>query len=70
LVAPKGTPRPIVDELNRQVREAVQSPAVKAFLAKQSVEAITDTPDEFKDFIGSERARWGSVIKAAGVTVN
>jgi len=70
LVAPKGTPRPIIDELNKQVREAVRSPAVKAFLRKQSVEAITDTPDEFKAFIGSERARWGSVIEAAGVTVN
>ena len=70
LVAPKGTPRPIIDELNRQLREAVRSPAIQSFVAKQSVEAITDTPDEFKAFISSENSRWGNVIKAAGVTVN
>ena len=70
LVAPKGTPQPIIDELNKQLRKALQSPAVRDFVAKQSLEAITDTPAEFKSFIESEKSRWGDVIKTAGVTVN
>jgi len=70
LVAPKGTPQPVIAELNKQLRDAVRSPAVQSFIAKQSLEAVTDTPDEFESFIKSEKSRWGQVIKAAGVTVN
>jgi tripartite-type tricarboxylate transporter receptor subunit TctC len=70
LVAPKGTPRPIVEELNKQLRAAVASPEVQSFIAKQSLEASTDTTQEFKTFLESEQSRWGDVIKTAGVTVN
>jgi tripartite-type tricarboxylate transporter receptor subunit TctC len=70
LAAPKGTPRPIIDELNKQLRAAVASREVQSFIAKQSLEAMTDTPQEFKAFFESEKSRWGDVIKAAGVTVN
>lgn len=70
LVAPKGTPRPAIDELNKQMSEAVRSPAVQSFIAKQSLEAVTDTPEEFKSFFESEKLRWSDVIKTAGVKVN
>ena len=69
LVAPKGTPQPVINELNEQLRKAVRSPAVQDFIAKQSLEAITDTPEEFKAFIDSEKYRWSEVINA-DVTVN
>jgi tripartite-type tricarboxylate transporter receptor subunit TctC len=70
LAAPKGTPRPVIDKLNEQLREAVRSQAVQTFIAGQSLEAITDTPEEFKAFFESEKLRWGDVIKTAGVTAN
>ena len=70
LVAPKGTPRAVIDELNKQLRAAVASPEVQSFIAKQSLEAITDSPDEFKAFFESEKSRWSDVIKTAGITVN
>jgi tripartite-type tricarboxylate transporter receptor subunit TctC len=70
LVAPKGTPQPVISELNKQLGKAVRSPAVQSFMAKQSLEAVTDTAEEFKTFIESEKSRWGNVIKTAGVTVN
>jgi tripartite-type tricarboxylate transporter receptor subunit TctC len=70
LVAPKGTPRPIIDELNEELRKAVRSSTVQTFLTAQSLEAITDTPDEFKVFFDGERRHWTAVIKAAGVTAN
>ena len=69
-LAPKGTPRPAIDELNKQMSEAVRSPAVQSFIAKQSLEAVTDTPEEFKSFFESEKLRWSDVIKTAGVKVN
>jgi tripartite-type tricarboxylate transporter receptor subunit TctC len=70
LAAPKGTPQPIIDKLNEQLREAVRSPEVQAFIAGQSLEAITETPEEFKAFFNSEKTRWTDVIKTSGVSVN
>jgi tripartite-type tricarboxylate transporter receptor subunit TctC len=70
LLAPKGTPRPIIDKLNEELRSAVRSSAVQTFLTAQSLEAITDTPNEFKVFFDQERRHWTDVIKAAGVTAN
>jgi len=70
LVAPKNTPQPIVDRLNRELRAAVNSPEVQAFIAKQSLEAITDTPAEFGVFLNDETRQWADVIQQAGVTVN
>jgi tripartite-type tricarboxylate transporter receptor subunit TctC len=70
LAAPKGTPQPVIDKLNAQLREAVRSPDVQAFITGQSLEAVTDTPQEFKTFFDSEKMRWTDVIKASGVTVN
>ena len=66
----RGDPRPAIDELNKQMSEAVRSPAVQSFIAKQSLEAVTDTPEEFKSFFESEKLRWSDVIKTAGVKVN
>jgi tripartite-type tricarboxylate transporter receptor subunit TctC len=70
LAAPKGTPQSVIDKLNAQLREAVRSPDVQAFITGQSLEAVTDTPQEFKTFFDSEKMRWTDVIKASGVTVN
>ena len=66
----KATPRPIIDKLNEELRKAVRSSAVQTFLTSQSLEAITDTPEEFKAFFDGERRHWTDVIKAAGVTAN
>lgn len=70
LVAPKGTPRPIIDKLNAELRKAVSSDAVKTFIAAQSLEAITELPEEFKAFLDDEKNCYADVIKSAGITVN
>ncbi len=70
LVAPKNTPRPIIDKLNKELRAAVNAPEVQAFIAKQSLEAITDTPEQLKTFMDDETRQWADVIAKAGVTVN
>jgi tripartite-type tricarboxylate transporter receptor subunit TctC len=67
LVAPAGTPAPIVAVLNRIATEAVQDPTVKEKLAIQGAELIGDDPAHFHAFMESEIARWAKVIKEAGI---
>jgi tripartite-type tricarboxylate transporter receptor subunit TctC len=67
MVAPAGTPAPIVATLNRIALEAMRDPAVKEKLASQGATLIGDTPEHFRGFIDSEIAKWAGVIKDAGV---
>jgi tripartite-type tricarboxylate transporter receptor subunit TctC len=67
MVAPAGTPAPIVAKLNRIAVEAMQDPAVKEKLALQGATLIGDSPEHFHAFMESEIARWAKVIKDAGV---
>jgi tripartite-type tricarboxylate transporter receptor subunit TctC len=67
MVAPAGTPAPIVAELNRIASEAMQDPTVKEKLAIQGATLIGDSPEHFHAFMESEIARWAKVIKDAGV---
>ena len=68
MVAPAGTPAPIVAKLNQIATEALQDPAVKEKLAIQGATVVGDSPEHFHAFLQSEIARWAKVIKDAGVT--
>ena len=65
-----GTPRPVVDRLNRELVSVMNSPDMKANLAKQGTEVRTSTPDEFAAYIKEEIAKWGDVIHKAGLHAN
>lgn len=67
MVAPAGTPAPIVERLNQIATEAMRDPAVKEKLAIQGATLVGDSPAHFHAFIESEIARWAKVIKDAGV---
>jgi len=67
VVAPKGTPQPIIDTLHKALVQAMGSAEMKANMAKMAVETSATTPAEFGKFIRSENQRWGQVIKAAGI---
>jgi tripartite-type tricarboxylate transporter receptor subunit TctC len=67
LYAPKGTPADIVSRLNRELKEALNVPAVRERLIQQGFEPQGNTPDEFSSFIAQEIAKWARVVKAAGV---
>jgi tripartite-type tricarboxylate transporter receptor subunit TctC len=69
MVAPVGTPAPIVERLNQIATEAMRDPAVKEKLAVQGAELIGDSPEHFHAFLESELVRWAKVIKDAGVAV-
>ena len=67
MVAPAGTPAPIVERLNQIATEAMHDPDVKKKLAIQGATLAGDSPAHFHAFIESEIARWAKVIKDAGV---
>ena len=69
LMAPANTPRPVIQRLNAEVMKALQSAEVRQKLALQGVEPLGSTPDEYDAYINSEIARWGRVVKQAGITL-
>ena len=67
LVAPAGTPRPIIEKLAKAARQAMHDPDAMETLRKQGYEPNDADPDKFAAFIHSEFERWSSVTRAAGL---
>ena len=67
LIAPKGTPRAIVEKLNSVANQVLKDPVVREQIISQNNEVGGGTPEEFAALIKSESAKWSSVIKAAGI---
>ena len=67
LVAPKGTPRAIIDRASAEVVKATRSPEMQKRLVGDGSEAVGSTPAEFGAVIRAERAQWSRVIKEAGI---
>jgi tripartite-type tricarboxylate transporter receptor subunit TctC len=67
LVAPAGTPGPIVDKLAREVAAIYADPAVAARLEKAGITAATSTPAEFDAFFRAEAKRWTEVFRESGI---
>ena len=70
LIAPAGTPPGVIAKIQREVSEAINSPELKAKFATQIMEAVGNTPAQFKAQIDADLARWTPVIKQAGIKVN
>jgi tripartite-type tricarboxylate transporter receptor subunit TctC len=67
MVAPGGTPPAIVAALNKITTTALADPAVKEKLAEQGLTTVGNSPEQFRDYIAAETAKWAKVIKDAGV---
>jgi tripartite-type tricarboxylate transporter receptor subunit TctC len=70
LIAPGGTPKPVIDKINKDVVGIITQPAVREKLATQLMEVVGSTPNEFRALIDREIARWAPVIQAANIKVN
>jgi tripartite-type tricarboxylate transporter receptor subunit TctC len=66
LVTPAGTPRPIIETLNRELRNAVNAQDVRARLATEGAEPLAGTPVEYAADIHREEMKWSQVVKASG----
>ena len=67
VLAPAGTPRPVIDRLHQAITSATRNPEVKEKFAAMAMETVASTPDEFAKTIREETATWAKVIKAAGI---
>jgi tripartite-type tricarboxylate transporter receptor subunit TctC len=69
IVAPPGTPKPIIDKINADVNEALAQPDMKEHLKKLSAEVFGGSVEETAKYMREEVARWGGVIKAADIKI-
>jgi tripartite-type tricarboxylate transporter receptor subunit TctC len=69
LLAPKGTPKPILDKLRELTIKAVQSPDLKKAFEQQLTAVQTNTPAEFRAFVAKELKEMGPIVKTAGMKV-
>jgi tripartite-type tricarboxylate transporter receptor subunit TctC len=67
IVAPAGTPQPIVERLHKEIVAAVRTASMQERFAKTGARLVGDTPAEFAAQIKKERAMWGEIIKAANI---
>lgn len=67
LLAPKATPRDIIVKVNATVVESLNAPRVKELLVTSGAEAAAGSPEELTRFLQSEMAKWGKVVRAAGI---
>jgi tripartite-type tricarboxylate transporter receptor subunit TctC len=69
IMAPAGTPEPIVSKLNSEINKVLARPDVKAAWAKQGAETLSMTPAEFDAYLRKDIDKWANVIKTAGIKV-
>ncbi len=67
MLAPAGTPRAIVDRLNREIVRIVKTPQFAEQFAAEGIVPVGNTPDEFTRVMIADIAKWAKVIKAAGI---
>ena len=67
LMAPAGTPRDIIERLNSEITKVMQTPETRERLLAVGGEPMSGTPEQAAEFVRSEFARWGKVIKDAGI---
>ena len=67
VVAPAGTPRALIERLQREIRAIVEAPEMRSRLLQSAFEPIADTPDAFKRYLETERVKWGRVVREAGI---
>lgn len=66
-IAPAGTPKPIIDILNKAANEALKDPQLRELMLSQGNEIGGGTPAEFAALIKSEAAKWSAVVKAGNI---
>ena len=70
LLAPKGTPQPIVDRLNREVVAVLAEDDVKRYMATAGIEIVGSSPAEFGRFFRAEKDLWAKVIRDTGAKID
>jgi tripartite-type tricarboxylate transporter receptor subunit TctC len=67
LVAPKGTPKPIIDKMQQKVAQIMADPAMRDKSERIGAFPMTSTPEEFGQFIRQEAGRWQKVLQETNI---
>jgi tripartite-type tricarboxylate transporter receptor subunit TctC len=70
LVAPRGTPKPVIDKVHDEVVRILSDPALKKKSEQTGNYPVTSAPDAFASFIRKEAERWSKVIKDTNITLD
>jgi tripartite-type tricarboxylate transporter receptor subunit TctC len=70
VLAPAGTPKPVIDKLNAEIVKILKLPDVKERFAAAGAEVVPSTPEEFAKYIASETEKWGKIAQAAQVSMD
>jgi tripartite-type tricarboxylate transporter receptor subunit TctC len=70
MLAPRGTPRDIINRLNEEFRKVLADPGIREFLTKSGVDPEGGTPEELAKYLRSEIAKWARVIKQANIKMD
>jgi tripartite-type tricarboxylate transporter receptor subunit TctC len=68
LMAPAGTPRPVIDRLARAANDALKAPEVISVWRNAGIDPLGGSPEDFARLIDAEVDKWGKVAKAAGLS--
>jgi tripartite-type tricarboxylate transporter receptor subunit TctC len=68
--APKGTPKPIIDKLNAEIRKALADPGVASKLTAQTLDPMPMTPEEFANRLKSDYDKYEKIVKIAGAKID
>lgn len=69
LIAPKGTPQAVIMKLNAQMRSALDQQDVRDTFANVGTEPAPTTPQELREFVVAEIAKWGRAVKQSGAKI-
>jgi tripartite-type tricarboxylate transporter receptor subunit TctC len=69
-VAPAGTPREVVERLNREINALLQAPEVRQRVEAAGWDPVGGTPGQFADYLKAERLRWTPIVERAGVRID
>ena len=64
---PKGTPRPIVDKLNAEIKKALDTPEIKAFYPREALDPVASSPEELAALLKREIEKYAKVIRLANI---
>ena len=67
ILAPAGTPRPVIERLHRESVRVLQSPDIRERLQADGADPVASSPEEFAAFLRSETVKWAKVVKAVGI---
>lgn len=66
VLAPAGTPRPIIDRLNRDIAAVMSAPAMTQRMAAYGIETTHSTPEAFAERIRNDTQKWARIIRDSG----